>query len=83
MLLTLIYNHKIDIFLKMSTKDKIIVALDVDSCEKARSIVKALDGHANFFKIGLGFSYQKIKKIPINKYDKKLDLIVSEKKIIQ
>ena len=34
-------------------------------------------------KIGLGFSYQKIKKIPINKYDKKLDLIVSEKKIIQ
>ena len=35
------------------------------------------------FKIGLGFSYQKIKKIPINKYDKKLDLIVSEKKIIQ
>ena len=35
------------------------------------------------FKIGLGFSYQKIKKIPINKYDKKLDLIVTEKKIIQ
>ena len=35
------------------------------------------------FKIGLGFSYQEIKKIPINKYDKKLDLIVSEKKIIQ
>ena len=38
----------------MSTKDKIIVALDVDSCDKARSIVKRLDGHANFFKIGLG-----------------------------
>ena len=38
----------------MSTKDKIIVALDVDSCDKARSIVKRLDGRANFFKIGLG-----------------------------
>jgi orotidine-5'-phosphate decarboxylase len=38
----------------MSTKDKIIVALDVDSCEKARYIVERLDGHANFFKIGLG-----------------------------
>ena len=38
----------------MSTKDKIIVALDVDSCDKARSIVERLDGHANFFKIGLG-----------------------------
>ena len=34
------------------------------------------------FKIGLGFSYQELKKIPINKYDKKLDLIVTEKKII-
>ena len=38
----------------MSTKDKIIVALDVDSCDKACSIVESLDGHANFFKVGLG-----------------------------
>ena len=35
------------------------------------------------FKIGLGYSYQEIKKIPINKYDKKLDLIITEKKIIK
>ena len=34
-------------------------------------------------KIGLGFSYQKIKKIPINKHDMKLDLIITEKKIIR
>ncbi len=34
-------------------------------------------------KIGLGFSYQKLKKIPINNYDKKLDLVITEKKIIQ
>ncbi len=34
-------------------------------------------------KIGLGFSYQELKKIPINKHDKKLDLIITEKKIIQ
>ena len=38
----------------MSTKDKIIVALDVESCDKARSVVESLDGHVNFFKIGLG-----------------------------
>ena len=38
----------------MGTKEKIIVALDVDSCDKARSIVERLGGHANFFKIGLG-----------------------------
>jgi 5-formyltetrahydrofolate cyclo-ligase len=35
------------------------------------------------YKIGLAFSYQKLKKIPINKYDKKLDLIITEKEIIQ
>ena len=35
------------------------------------------------YKIGLGFSYQEIKKIPINKHDKRLDLIITEKKIIQ
>ena len=34
-------------------------------------------------KIGMGFSFQKIKKLPINKYDKKLDYIITEKKIIQ
>ena len=34
-------------------------------------------------KIGLGFSYQELKIIPTNKYDKKLDLIITEKRIIQ
>ena len=37
----------------------------------------------NILKVGLGFSYQELKKIPVNKYDKKLDLIITEKKIIQ
>ena len=32
-------------------------------------------------KIGLAFSFQKIKNLPVNKYDKKLDRIVTEKKI--
>ena len=44
--------------------------------EKISNIKKIL-------KIGLGFSYQELKKIPINKHDKKLDLIITEKKIIQ
>jgi len=34
-------------------------------------------------KIGLAFSYQKIKKVPTNKFDKKLDFIVTEKEILQ
>ena len=44
--------------------------------EKIEKIKKIL-------KIGLGFSYQELKKIPINKYDKRLDLIITEKKIIK
>ena len=38
----------------MSTRDKIIVALDFESCDKALALVESLDGYANFFKIGLG-----------------------------
>ena len=31
-------------------------------------------------KIGLAFSYQEVKRVPINQYDKKLDFIITEKK---
>jgi 5-formyltetrahydrofolate cyclo-ligase len=34
-------------------------------------------------KIGLAFSCQKFKNIPINQYDKKLDFIVTEKEILK
>ena len=34
-------------------------------------------------KIGVGFSFQKVKNLPINKYDKKLNCIITEKKIIE
>ena len=34
-------------------------------------------------KIGLAFSYQKIKSVPIGQYDKKLDFIITEKKILK
>ena len=33
-------------------------------------------------KIGLAFSCQKLKKIPINQYDKRLDFIITEKEIL-
>ena len=32
-------------------------------------------------KIGLAFSFQKIKKLPIDKFDKKLDKIITEKNL--
>ena len=34
-------------------------------------------------KIGVGFSFQKIKNIPIDNHDEKLDCIITEKKIIE
>ena len=33
-------------------------------------------------KVGLAFSFQKLKNIPTNKYDKKLDIIITEKDIV-
>ena len=32
-------------------------------------------------KIGLAFSFQKIKKLPINKFDKKINRVITDKKI--
>ena len=37
----------------------------------------------NIVTIGLAFSNQKIKSIPMNQYDKKLDYIITEKEILQ
>ena len=45
----------------------------IEKIEKIKKVVK----------IGLAFSYQKIKSVPINKYDKKLDFIVTEKEILK
>ena len=33
-------------------------------------------------KVGLAFSFQKLKNIPVNKHDKQLDIIIIEKEII-
>ena len=37
----------------------------------------------NMIKIGIGFSFQKVKSLPINKYDKKLNFIITEKDFIK
>ena len=37
----------------MSSKDKIIVALDVDSLDKAKGLIEALAPHVGCFKVGL------------------------------
>ena len=44
--------------------------------EKIKKIKKVI-------KIGLAFSYQKIKNVPINQHDEKLDFIITEKEILK
>ncbi|MDA7576558.1 5-formyltetrahydrofolate cyclo-ligase [Candidatus Pelagibacter sp.] len=44
----------------------------IEKIEKIKKVIK----------IGLAFSYQKLKKVPINQYDKKLDIIITEKEIL-
>ncbi|MBD1149460.1 5-formyltetrahydrofolate cyclo-ligase [Pelagibacterales bacterium SAG-MED27] len=45
----------------------------VEKIEKIKKVIK----------IGLAFSCQKIKNIPLNQYDKKLDFIITEKEILK
>ena len=44
--------------------------------------IEKIEKFKKITKIGLAFSYQKIKSVPINQYDKKLDYIITEKEII-
>jgi len=45
----------------------------IEKIEKIKKVVK----------IGLAFSYQKIVSVPITKYDKRLDFIITEKQILK
>ena len=45
----------------------------IEKIEKLKKIIK----------IGLAFSYQRIKNVPINKHDKKMDFIITEKDILK
>ena len=45
----------------------------IDRIEKIKKVTK----------IGLAFSYQKVKIIPINQYDKKIDYVITEKEILK
>ena len=41
----------------------------ISKCKSSNKIIK----------VGIGFSFQKVKSLPIDKYDKKLDFIITEK----
>ena len=45
-------------------------------------VIEKLSGKKKILKIGLAFSVQKINNVPITKYDKKLDYIVTDKYIL-
>ena len=45
--------------------------------------IDKLSDKKNLFKIGIAHSCQKINRVPTNKYDKKLDIIITEKYILR
>ena len=45
--------------------------------------IEKIDKIKKVTKIGLAFSFQKIKSVPIDHYDKKLDFIITEKEIVK
>ena len=45
--------------------------------------IEKIDKIKKVTKIGLAFSCQKIKSVPIDHYDKKLDFIITEKEIVK
>ena len=45
--------------------------------------IKKIEKIKKVIKIGLAFSCQKIKNMPLSKYDKKLDFIITEKEILK
>ena len=44
--------------------------------------ISNVQNNKKIIKIGLGFSFQKINKLPLNQHDKKLDYIINEKDFI-
>ena len=45
--------------------------------------IDKLSNKKNLLKIGIAHSCQKINRVPINKYDKKLDIIITEKYVLR
>ena len=45
--------------------------------------IEKLSNKKNLLKIGIAHSCQKINRVPINKYDKKLDIIITEKYVLR
>ena len=42
--------------------------------------IKKIKKNKNIIAVGLAYSFQKVKKVPVNKYDIKLDFIITNKK---
>ena len=45
--------------------------------------IEKISKKKNLLKIGIAHSCQKINRVPLNKYDKKLDIIITEKYILR
>lgn len=67
----------------MEAKDRIIVALDVDSPDKAISLVEELSPHVGFFKVGLGLIYSILSSLIILTEEEAIDLLKKVRQLAQ
>ncbi len=45
--------------------------------------ISKFDNRNQIIKIGIGFSFQRVKNLPINRHDKKLDYVITEKNFFE
>ena len=45
--------------------------------------ISKFDNRNQMIKIGIGFSFQRVKNLPINRHDKKLDYVITEKNFFE
>ena len=64
-------------------KEEKLISEELKNSGKPDEIIKKISlGKLKKFKtVGLSFSFQEIEKLPVNKFDKKLDFIITENKI--
>ena len=74
-------NKTIKSVLNQKFKDFEYIIIDGKSTDKTLKTVNKYKKKRNICSIGFAFSFQEVMKVPNEKFDQKLDFIITEKKI--
>ena len=73
-------NSKLILFNKLLKKKSTII---YDNDIPQSNLLKKISNKKKMLKVGIAYSCQKINKVPVNKYDRKLDIIITEKYVLR